>query len=125
MTLYQSQALGQIAGFYVIPFLVSALYFYKSKGIKMTQRILLSTHGLVFIFASLFAVAVSTNTSRENFEIEWYIFQGILILGIASVFYAIIKFKGSKLVHLSQVPNLFAAVFIWFVGGMTISHDWI
>jgi len=91
----------------------------------MTQRILISAHGLIFIFASLFAVLVSAMTSRESFETEWYIFQGILIIGIASILYAFIQFKGSRLVHLSQIINVFAVFFIWFVGGMTISHDWI
>ena len=125
MTLYQSNALGQIAVYYILPFAVSALYFYKSKDTNMTQRILISAHGLIFIFASLFAVVVSTNTSRDNFETEWYIFQGILMLGITSVLFALIKLKGNKVVHLSQALNSLSVFFIWFVGGMTISHDWL
>ena len=125
MTFYQSQALGQIAVFYIIPLAVSALYFFKSKDANMTQRILISAHGLIFIFASLFAVFVSATTSIESFETEGSIFQGILLIGIASIIYAFIQFKGSRLVHLTQIINVFAAIFIWFVGGMTISHDWI
>ena len=125
MTLYQSQALGQIAGFYIVPLAVSALYFFKSKGASKLQRALVSAHGLIFILASLFAILVSPYTLRENFETEWYIFQAILVFGLASIIYAFVKFNGPKLIHLSQILNLLAVFFIWFVGGMTISHDWI
>jgi len=125
MNYYQSQALEQIAYFYIIPIVSSITYFVLSKNDSIKIKLLISSHGFLLVFASLFAVFISSTTTIESFKLEYYTFIALLILAAISIFYALKNYKGKNITHLFQLFNLLSVFVFWFVGGMTISHDWL
>ena len=125
MDFYQSQALEQIAYFYVIPIISSIMYFYYSKNENLKIKLLISSHGFILVMASLFAVLISSTTTTENFKVEYYTFCALLILAVSSIFYTLKIYEGKKTIHLFQIVNLLSVFVFWFIGGMTISHDWL
>ena len=125
MDYYQTQALEQIAYFYVIPIISSITYFALSKNNNIKIKLLISSHGFLLVFASLFAVFISSTTTTENFKAEYYSFLVLLILAVSSIFYTLKYYKGKNIIHLFQIFNLLSVFAYWFIGGMTISHDWL
>ena len=125
MDYYQTQALEQIAYFYVIPIISSITYFTLSKNSSVKIKLLISSHGFLLVFASLFAVFISSITTTENFKVEYYSFLALLILAVSSIFYTLKYYKGKHIIHLFQIINLLSVFAYWFIGGMTISHDWL
>ena len=125
MNFYQSQALEQIAYFYIIPIISSITYFILSKNSNLKIKILLSSRGFLLVIASLFAVLISSTTTIENFKLEYYSFVTLLILAVISIFYTLKVYEGKNIIHLFQIFNLLSVFVFWFIGGMTISHDWI
>ena len=125
MDFYQSQALEQILYFYVIPIISSIMYFSYSKNESLKMKLLISSHGFILVTASLFAVLISSTTTSESFKIEYYAFCALLILAVTSILYTLKNYEGKKIIHLFQIVNLLSVFVFWFIGGMTISHDWL
>ena len=122
---YQTAALEEIMYFYIVPLISSIMYFKLSKNAELTTRILVSSHGYLLVASSLFTVIISSITTGENFKIEYYFFLFLLTLSVASIFYAIKQYKGNPIIHLFQIINLLSVFVFWFIGGMTLSHDWL
>lgn len=125
MDFYQSQALDQIAYFYVILIISSIMYFFYSKNEKLKIKLLISSHGFILVAASLFAVFISSSTTTESFKIEYYSFCALLILAVSLILYTLKQYEGKNIIHLFQLVNLLSIFVFWFIGGMTISHDWL
>jgi len=125
MSSYQISAFSQIYIFLFIPIVVSIIYWFSSSDLNVIERILSSAHGLIFFMASLFAVFISEYTETGDSSFSSFIFLFIIVLGVISVIYSFLKYPNSNLVHLLHFPNLICAFFIFFIGAMTIAHDWI
>jgi hypothetical protein len=125
MDFYQSQAFEQIAYFYVIPIISSIIYFSFSKNKILKMKLLISSHGFILVLASLFAVFISSSTTTQSFKIEYYSFCVLLVLAVISILYTLKNYEGKNIIHLFQIVNLLSVFVFWFIGGMTISHDWL
>ena len=125
MSSYQSSAFSHVYNYLVIPIIVSIVYWLTSGGVSTKERFFISSHGVFFVLASLFAVFISKYTGRDNDNIASAIFLLTLLAGLISILYSFINYPSSKLVHFIQIPNFICALFIFFIGAMTISHDWL
>jgi len=114
-----------VAWSYIIPLSISVFYYIKSKDNKFHERIMISAHGCIIIFASLYSVIASAETTTNNFKLQFYIFDAILVVAVLSIIYAYKTYKGSGSIHLSQIVNILIIPIFWFIGGMTLSHDWL
>ena len=125
MSSYQLSALSQVYIFLFIPVIASLVYWFSSGSLNVRERVLSSAHGLIFVLASFFAVFISGYTETGDSSFSSYIFLFIIFLGVISVVYSFLKYPKASLVHLLHFPNVICAFFIFFIGGMTIAHDWI
>jgi len=125
MSSYQASAFSQVYIYLIVPILVSIVYWFSSGEVSTKEKLFISAHGVLFVLASLFAVFISKYTGRESDGIATAIFMLALLVGLISVLYSFINYPSSKFVHIIQIPNLICAFFIFFIGAMTISHDWL
>jgi len=99
--------------------LLSGLYWYNS---KLFSR---SAHGIVLFFGLVYAVVISEYTQVGAPDYYNWPLHLILIVGLVSVVFSFRAFQGKKWVHLIHVLTIISAFWVWFIGSMAISHDWL
>jgi hypothetical protein len=109
----------------LVPAAASLCYFLSSRTYFMWQRLLWSAHGFILLLAFAYAVAISPWTAHGNWRGLVWPYWGLSGLFVISVVYSLIAFQGHRAIHLLQLLQLPSALLIWFIGGMTISHEWI
>lgn len=98
---------------------ISIFYFF------FTKNLLSSAHGILIIFAFLYA-GIFGGITEYGAAYYWYWpLIGFLLLAIVSVIYSIREFSTKRWVHLLHLGTIGSATFILFIGGMAISHDWL
>jgi hypothetical protein len=115
--------------FYVVPvfvmFGVSGAYFALDSGeAPRRERLLVSAHGALGALLYLFALALWAVAPNWR---PWAAWPYLLAfsLPLASVLYALFRFRGPKVLHLAQLANLWAFAYALFIGGMAITGDWL
>ena len=104
---------------------ISALYFVlDKKDTPMRQRVLTSAHGAIGFSLFLGAYLVGAVFSGYRPYLAWPYLLSFLV-PLASIVYALGKYRGPKLLHLLQGPSMFAMLWAMFVGGMAITGDWL
>ena len=88
------------------------------------RRVIVSAPGLIAAVLFVMACLVSSWTSRGNFEPHWSIYQAILALSAVLIIPAIFSLE-RRSVGFLHLGTLLGLGYLWFVGGMTLSHDWI
>jgi hypothetical protein len=114
----------QFWGAPILMFAVSFAYFFaadRSAGVPM--RIAWSAHGAAAALIYMGAMAVWIGgLSRRSLE-PIFLWSQFLPLGL--IIYSLVRFRGKKIVHLLQVPNVLAMLLSVFVGSMAITGDWL
>jgi len=125
MDRYQLFALSQMW----IPMFAGAViwfvYFLVSEAESSTRRLSAAAHGVLLLLAALYAVAISPWSAGWR---NGYVVPFLLILGLAamSLIYSFSQFKGRRAtVHVLLLLLLPSAAWIWLIGTMTITHDWL
>ena len=49
----------------------------------------------------------------------------LFVAPLASIAYALFRFTGPKLLHVTQLANLWGMFYAAFIGGMAITGDWL
>jgi hypothetical protein len=124
MTDYQLSSLREGWIFLLAPLLTGLVYFAASKASSRT-RMLFAAHSAALISAYIYAVTVSPWTNRDNWQGYEWPFLVLLVAFISGGIYTLIRFDGHKGFHALQLLQAPSAFFVWFLGGMTISHDWL
>jgi hypothetical protein len=120
---YQIFAIGQAGLVLLVPAAVSLGYYFSSR--THYHRLLWSGHGVILLLAFAYAIAISPWSANGNWTFAVWPYWVLLGLFVVSVIYSLIWFQGHRAVHLLQLVLLPSAVWIWFIGTMTITHDWI
>jgi hypothetical protein len=76
---------------------------------------------LVYVGAFLVAWAVPLDYRPY---LAWP-YAALLLVPLVLVGVSLVKFRGNRLVHLLQVPNMAALLWSAFVGGMAVTGDWL
>ena len=104
---------------------VSVAYFIsdEAEGNRLI-RVLVSIHGAAAAALYLSALAVWGFTRAWR---PWAAspFLALYLVPVFSILFALARFKGPKLLHLVQIPNLACMAYTLFIGGMAITGDWL
>lgn len=125
MTRYQLFALSQMW----IPMLAAAaisfVYFLAAEAESLGRRIFAAAHGLLVVSAALYAIAVGPWS--EGWWTGYSVpFLAVFAVAGISLVYSLLQFSGWRAaIHALQLLLLPSAVWIWFIGTMTITHDWL
>lgn len=124
MSDYQTSAFGQL----FIPLFVSAVtafvYYAKAAGSNVWQRILFTLHSVALCLAAIYAVLIAPWSSGQWEFLIWP-FYLLLVCFLLGFVYTLAKYNGPRELHFYQLAQVPSAAMIWFVGTMTITHDWI
>lgn len=121
---YQYYSIGEAWFLLTILIVVSALYWWRSRNIGLS-RLAVGCSGVFVVLAYCYAVIISPVSGDENWKVLIWPFNIMIGLGIVLVVYSMIKFKGNRIIHLLHMVQLPCFFFLWFLGGMTITHDWL
>jgi len=103
---------------------ISAAYFFAADpSAGFGRRALWSAHGVAAAVIYFGAMAVwITGASRP---LLGTVFLWLSLLPIALILYSLVGFRGKRLVHVLQVPNLVAIGWGTFIGAMAATGDWL
>lgn len=104
---------------------IAVIYFVFNRNQSLWYRIFASSPSLIAIASVLYAVIASKYTSLSSFAPHTTIFSNILVIACIFGFVAVLYFKGNKSIHLLLLPFLLCIAYIWYVGGMAITHVWV
>ena len=116
-------------GFHLVPvvvmlFVSGAYYFLDIGETHRRVRIFVSAHGAAG--ALLYVAALITWDVAPNYR-PWAAWPYLLLflLPLASVIYALVRFRGPRWLHVIQLFNLWAFAYALFIGGMAVTGDWL
>ena len=124
MSDYQTSALGQLSIPLFISAVVGLVYYAKAAGSNARQRAAFALHSVALCLAAIYAVVISP-WSSDQWQLLILPFYALLVFFLLGLVYTFIRYSGSREMHFFQLSQLPSAVMIWFVGTMTITHDWI
>ncbi|AVS85365.1 hypothetical protein C8239_11870 [Paracidovorax avenae] len=102
---------------------VSVVYLQNSKNITRAARIATSSHGAALAILYFGALAVyALGIARPM--LGW-VFWASLLLPVGLVVLSFVRYQGNKNVHFLQLGNALAAVWVWFVGTMAVTGNWL
>jgi hypothetical protein len=105
---------------------VSLVYFFADRRRPaFRERLLVSAHG--FAGGALYFGAFLVRWIQPDGYRPYLIWPYLVLLVVPLVLMgvALVKFRGSLLTHVLQVPNVAALLWTAFVGGMAITGDWL
>lgn len=105
------------------PVLVSVSYYLGSPRTEtVTHKWLVSLHGVSISALCLAAVLVGGfgNPQQEN----WPLFGFLCLAAALLVVYAVVRFRGRKLLHGLQLINILWLVFAVVLGRMAVTGTW-
>jgi len=111
--------LDDVRIFLIYALLVSGAYFY------FTKKAFTSLHGLFIIAAFVYSVIISGFTERGAHQAYYWPLDILLMLALVSAIHSVRELAGKRWIHFVHIGTFVSAAFIWFVGGMAISHDWL
>ena len=116
-------ALIQLLWAPILALAVSVVYFRKAALLPMGQRVAVSAHGalLALIYAVAFLVSAA-GAARANLAVP---FWSAFTLPVVSVLFALARFSGRKSVHFLLLAVAACAVWVFFVGTMAVTGDWL
>ena len=124
LTEYQQFALTMASPVFLILVAVFVVYLIVSRGASLKRRFETAAHTLLLILASVYTILVAPYSGRLTGL--WVLPFGLLLLAfLVSLIYSFTHFEGSPYVHLCQLIELPCAAYLFLIGLMTISHDWV
>jgi hypothetical protein len=105
---------------------VSVAYFVADvRRPAFRQRLWVSAHGLAgaALYFGAFLVAWALPLNYRPYLALPY--AALLLVPLVLVGVSLVKFRGNRLVHLLQVPNVAALLWSAFVGAMAVTGDWL
>lgn len=103
---------------------ISIVYFTTSPRTQsILPRLLASAHGLSIAVLYLCALSVHwVGKASPDYEMPFYFLSLLPLFLIIGSFFL---FRGRKLIHLLQIPNLLCLLWTFFVGSMAVTGNWL
>ena len=112
----------QAALFFGYLVFVSLLFWFNDSN-STKFRLFVSAHGLLLL--AVFAIAYLIFISGVIQAWLLYFFVALFLFPISSIIFSLLYFKGHKLFHVLHLITLLALFWVFFVGGMMVTHDFI
>jgi hypothetical protein len=105
---------------------VSTLYFVLDKpDTHMRLRLATSAHGAIGVGLFLIAYMIAVLFPGGFRPYLAWPYLALFLLPLASIIFALRKYRGPGLLHIMQGPNIAALVWVMLVGAMAITGDWL
>jgi hypothetical protein len=102
---------------------VSVVYFQTSTSSRWFERMATSVHGASMAVLYFGALGIhSLGMANPKLGKAYWL---SLLIPCGFALYAMARFSGNKKIHLLQLANLLAAFWIWFVGTMAVTGNWL
>ena len=105
------------------PLVTTITYFLFSKEPVLYRRALTSSHGAFLLLSLGYALLASHWSTFQTGKYFIWPFYLLLVAFVTSTGYSLVRFKGTKIVHLLQLYQLPLAFPYWLLGTMAITHD--
>ena len=102
---------------------VSVVYFQSSKNPQKAERLATSSHGAVL--ALLYFSALAVNAFGASHPSLGRVFWLLLLLPVCLAVCSLVRFQGNRSIHFLQLANLLAGSWVWFVGTMAVTGNWL
>jgi len=122
---YAISVLGAGIPAIIIAVIPALLFWYLNLKSSLLNRVLIISPTIIIIVSFIIAAITSSYTTYENHKIAWSAYQGALLIAIISIAVSIKLHKGSKFNHFAHLLTIIAASYLWLIGGMALSHDWL
>lgn len=114
-------------GLYLAPAIMAAVsvtyFFADARRPAYAARVISSAHGVLGML--LYFGALVSNPQPQYRPSLAIAYLALYILPVAAIVVSFFTFRGPRLVHLLQIPNLLALYWALFVGGMAVTGDWL
>jgi hypothetical protein len=104
---------------------ISAVYFLLDRGANWQERLLTAAHGLAATILCVGAFLVAHFDPRGYRPYLAWPYAALYLLPVALVVVSLLRFRGPRVVHILQGPNLAAMLWAFFIGGMAVTGDWL
>ena len=120
-------ALSEFAQGLLAPLLavgISVVYFLASpRSEPLGRRVLSSMHGVAI--ALLYILALSVHWAGQAEPRYGAVFIASLAIPVACIGTSLLLFRGRRVIHALQLPNLLCLAWTGFVGVMAVTGDWL
>lgn len=99
----------------------SLAYWINNQSVKVTQRVLISMHGVMML--TLYGTALLISHFKLSSFDYMGIYSAFCVLPLVSMLFSCIKHRGNKYLHLLHIIMLPALMWTWVIGGMYITGD--
>jgi len=101
---------------------ISLLYWYKDNN-KGFKRIIVSAHSIYILL--LLGLALIFGDYKGTYKLLLIPFNLLLISAAVSIILSFRYFTGSRWIHLAHLWNIPALIWTYFIGGMSLTGDWL
>lgn len=104
--------------------LISYAYFMAAdRSAGVVDRVVWSAHGIAgaIIYLSAMAVGIS-GIAQASFV---HIFLSLQLIPVALILFSLLRFRGARLIHVLQIPNVLCLLWGVFIGSMAVIGDWL
>jgi hypothetical protein len=91
---------------------------------NLWNRLFVSAHGLTAASLYFFAISVWSTTAAYRPWAGWP-FAAMYLLPVASMAFALARFRGPRLLHISLAPMALCMFYTYAVGAMAVTGDWL
>ena len=103
----------------------AAILFAVNRGASLRSRLLPALPNIAVILAFVGAAFGSFYTTYESSSMPMITFVLLLLFSLSLLFVTARSFHASRIWYVLHILTLLGTVYLWFIGGMAISHDWI
>ena len=105
--------------------LPAAILFAANRRASLRGRLLPVLPNIAVILAFAVAAYVSLYTTYESSSIPTIAYSLLLLFSLSLIFMTAHSFQASRIWYVLHILTLLGTAYLWFIGGMAITHDWI
>ncbi|MBT3061309.1 MAG: hypothetical protein AB2728_18220 [Candidatus Thiodiazotropha sp.] len=109
----------------VLAFIPAIACWVANKNEVFIYKIKLIIPSILLLMCFIVMALVSQYTTRQNYEPFWWTYQIAIFIAFLSIMYSVSLHNGRGIIVLTHLLTILSAAYLWFIGGMALSHDWI
>jgi hypothetical protein len=110
---------------YTIMSIIVSLLFWIYNSNKGWKRLVASIHSIMLLATLIITMYCGLELKMYNTNFLTLTFYVMLLLSLLSIAFSVEYFRGSNWFHLLHIWNVFAFCLTFFIGGMSITNDWL
>jgi hypothetical protein len=103
---------------------ISVIFWLKDSN-KGCLRLAVSLHSILLLITLILSMYVGLELHIYNNKVILISFNFLIFLSVLSIALSVRYFRGSQLLFFFHLWNIFALALTIFVGGMSLTNDWL